>query len=123
MDKKGGRYTIDAGDGKTLSGRGEARIRPARATPTTGVNQDGSGYATVAPQLSEIELSLDRGVDRDWVESELLRAVNVTFEEIDTGKIHFLTSANWDGRPEINSASGEVTGMKFTSDRYRVTGR
>ncbi|PZQ13635.1 MAG: hypothetical protein DI565_13920 [Ancylobacter novellus] len=117
MQTKGGRYTIDIG-GRRYSGRAEATIRPAQATPETGVNQDASGYVTVSPQLAEIELSFDRGAFA-WREGMLLETIDVTFKETDAGHTHLLTRANWSGRPEINSATGEVRGMKVASDQYR----
>jgi hypothetical protein len=120
MDTKGGRFSLDIG-GRVYSGRGKADIMPARATPTTGVNQDGSGYNTVTPQLATIALSFDRGVGLNWTEGEILQTVDLTFVETDTGVTHYLTKANWDGQPSLDSASGEVTGMKLASDRYKVT--
>ncbi|PZQ86531.1 MAG: hypothetical protein DI534_16510 [Leifsonia xyli] len=117
MQTKGGRYTIDIG-GRRYSGRAEATIRPAQASPETGVNQDATGYVTVSPQLAEIELSFDRG-SFAWSEDMILRTVDLTFKEIDAGRTHLLTNANWSGRPEINSATGEVRGMKLASDQYR----
>ena len=117
MQTKGGRFTIYV-DGQRFSGRAEATIRPAQATPETGVNQDASGYVTVQPQLAEIELSFDRG-SFAWREAMLLKTVDVTFRETDAGHTHYFTRANWSGRPEINSATGEVRGMKVASDQYR----
>lgn len=121
MDTKGGRFSLEIG-GAVYSGRAKATIMPARATPDTGVNQDGTGYATVTPQLAEIELSFDRGFFR-WTESMLLQPVNITFAEDDVGLTHFLTAGNWAGRPSIDSATGEVTGMKVSSDRYKSVRR
>ncbi len=121
MDTRGGRFTLDIG-GEIYSGRGAAKIMPARATPSTGVNQDGTGFVAVAPQLSTIELSFDRGSRRRWTEKEILRTVDLTFVEKDTGVTHYLTKANWNGQPSIDSASGEVSGMSLASDRYKAVG-
>ena len=118
MDTKGGRYTIDIG-GRRYSGRGEAKIRPARAVNANGVNWDGSAYSMVAPKLAGIELSFDRGRGLPWDETMLLEKPNVTFEETDAGVIHYFTAAGWDGEPEINTKDGEVTGLKLESDQYR----
>lgn len=122
MDTKGGRITLKIGSAY-FSPRGKFGIMPARATPTTGVNHDGSGFVTVEAQLVVIELSLDRGNGVPWTEKMLLEKVNVTVEELDVGVIHFLTKGNWDGRPNIDSATGEVSGMKVASDQYRRTSR
>ncbi|RXF67686.1 phage tail tube protein [Hansschlegelia zhihuaiae] len=120
MDKKGGRFSLTI-SGRTYSGRGVATLNPARATPSTGVNQDGTGYVTVTPQLARLSLSLDRGSGFFWTEGELLPAVDVTFIEDDVGVTHYLTQASWDGQPSVDSGSGEVTGMTLASDRYKAT--
>lgn len=119
MDTKGGRFTIDI-NGTSFSGRAEAKISPARATPENGVNWDGSGYNIVAPQLARIELSFDRGQGFTWTEDMILQPVNLTFAETDARVTHYLTAGNWSGRPEINSKDGEVTGMALESDKYRA---
>ena len=118
MDTKGGRYSLDI-NGRNFSGRAEAKVMPARATPKNGVNWDGSGYNTVEPQLARIELSFDRGNGIPWDESMLLAAVDLTFREDDARVTHYLTKGNWDGRPSINTKDGEVTGMALEGDQYR----
>ena len=119
MDTKGGRFTIDI-NGRTYSGRGEAKITPARATPKNGVNWDGSGYNTVEPKLAGCELTFDRGIGLFWTEGEILGAINLTFVETDAQVTHYFTNANWEGEPSINSKDGEVSGMSIKSDQYRA---
>lgn len=121
MDYKGGRFTLTI-NGRRYSGRGSARIRPARATPDAGVNWDGSGYGTVAPQLAELDLSFDRGPKTQrvrWQENVLLQEVDVTFHETDANVRHYFVNGRWVGRPEINTENGEVTGMSIRSDNYK----
>ena len=118
MDFKGGRIHIKIA-GKSFSARAKANIMPARATVDAGVNQDATGFAAVQPQLAEIEFSFDRGLGLTWEEDMILTRPDVTFKERDVDVTHFLTGARWVGRPTIDSATGEVTGMKMSSDRYR----
>ena len=120
MDTKGGRYSIKIG-GTRYSGRGKASIKPARATPEADANRDGTGYRTVKSKLAEISLSFDRGPKDQsprWTEAMLLQNVDVTFTEDDVGLTHYFTAGSWHGDPEIDTDSGEVTGMAVRSDQY-----
>jgi hypothetical protein len=119
LDNKGGRFTLDI-NGRRFSGRGEAKIKPARAVRENGVNQDGTGYGTVQPKLASLELTFDRGVGLVWDEAMMLQSVNATFVEDDAGRTHLYTNANWSGEPEINTKDGEVSGLKIESDRYQA---
>ncbi|WP_158810231.1 phage tail tube protein [Beijerinckia sp. L45] len=112
MDSKGGRFSLSV-SGTTVSGRGAAKIMRSGVGVTTGVNQDGSGYKTIAPKLVGLDLTFDRGVGLNWDTTMLLADVDVTFIETDMGITHMYTSANWDGDPTIDSATGEVTGLKI----------
>ena len=77
---------------------------------------------TVAPKLVGIDLSFDRGIGLNWDSTMILQSVDVTFVETDFGKTHMFTSASWDGDPTIDSATGEVTGLKLmTSERNYQT--
>ncbi|UDL95506.1 phage tail tube protein [Lichenihabitans sp. PAMC28606] len=111
MDTKGGRFSLTM-SGTTYSGRGAAKLMLSGVSPTTGVNQDGTPYRTVAPKLVGLDLSFDRGVGLLWDETMLLNSIDVTFVETDLNKTHLFTSASWDGDPTIDSATGEVTGLK-----------
>jgi len=118
MDTKGGRFTLDI-NGRTVSGRGAAKIKPARAVPTNGVNMDGTGYSTVEPKLASLELTFDRGVGLRWDETMLLERINVTFVEDDAGVTHLYTRGRWAGEPEIDSQTGEVSGLTIETDSYQ----
>lgn len=119
MDTKGGRFTLEI-NGRSFSGRGEAKIKPARAVPEVGVNMDSTAYRTVKPTLAGLDLSFDRGVGLLWTEDMMLQSINVTFVEKDAGRTHLYTNASWSGEPEINTATGEVTGLSIQTDRYQV---
>ncbi|SEQ48561.1 Phage tail tube protein [Faunimonas pinastri] len=119
MDTKGGRVSLTI-DGVTYHARGAAKINPSLVSLENGANMDGSGYSTVKPELASIELSLDRGsTSIKWTEDMLLSKVNVTFKEDDYGVTHLFTAARWGGKPEIDTATGEVSGLKLESDQYQ----
>ncbi len=120
MDSKGGRIEITI-NGRVYSGRGEATIKPARATRTNGANMDGTGFSYVEPKLASASLSFDRGIDLKWDESMMLQSLDVTFVETDAGnRQHFFSRARWAGEPEINTSTGEVTGLTIETDSYQV---
>lgn len=112
MDTKGGRFSLTI-NGQVFSGRGAAKIMSSAVAITTGVNQDGTGYKTVAPKLVGLDLSFDRGVGLLYDSKMMLADIDVTFVETDMGLTHMYTSANWDGDPTTDSATGEVTGLKI----------
>lgn len=111
MDTKGGRFSLTI-NGQVFSGRAAAKLMLSGVSPSTGVNQDGSAFRTIAPKLVGIDLTFDRGVGLKWDSKMLLSSIDVTFKEIDVGATHLFTSASWDGDPTIDSATGEVSGLK-----------
>ncbi|MCJ2098946.1 phage tail tube protein [Methylobacterium sp. E-046] len=122
MDTKGGRYSVRIG-GQRFSGRGKASIKPAQATPKADPNRDGTAYRTVEAKLAMVSLSFDRGSKTaaiSWTSDMLLRDVDVTFIEDDAGRTHYFTSGSWVGEPDIDTDTGEVTGMSVASDQYRA---
>ena len=118
MDTKGGRVSIEV-NGKMYSNRGSAKIDPSVVGITNGANQDGSGYSTVQPKLAMIEIGLDRGTGLKWDATMMLQKINVTFVETDAGITHLFTSARWEGAPQIDTGTGEVTGLKIATDQYQ----
>lgn len=117
MDTKGGRVAITI-NGQTFSGRGAAKIMPNRVTLKNAANTNGSGYTTVEAKLAGMEVSFDRGIGLVWDEVMTLQKVDVTFREIDTSVVHYFTGCSWDGDPTLDTATGEVTGLKVMSDKY-----
>ena len=119
MDTKGGRFTLTI-NGLTYSGRGKATIMPSRVSRTNGVNQDGTGYSTIAPALAGLDLTFDRGVGLAWDETLILADLNVTFIEDDYGATHLFTAAAFEGSPSIDTESGEVSGLSIRTDKYQT---
>lgn len=117
MNTTGGRFSLTI-NGAVYSGRGEAKINPSRVELENGANQDGSGYSTVKPILTSLELTFDRGVGLVWDETMMLQTVNVTFIETDAGVTHLFTGGRWSGKPELNTKDGEVSGLKIETDQY-----
>lgn len=122
MDTKGGRFTLEI-NGRTFTGRGAAKINPSTVALENGANQDGSGYSTIKPKLASLDLSFDRGRSAavKWDAAFMLARVNVTFVESDVGVTHLFTNGRWSGEgAEIDSSTGEVTGIKIETDSYQA---
>ena len=117
MDTKGGRAAITI-NGQTFSGRGAGKVMPSRVSLKNDANTDGTGYTTVAAKLAGIDVTFDRGIGLVWDETMLLQQVDVTWKEVDTGVTHYFTAGRWDGDPTIDTATGEVSGLKVMSDKY-----
>lgn len=111
MDTKGGRFSMSI-NGQTYSGRGAAKIMSSGVSTKTGVNQDGTAYRTVEAKLVGIDVTFDRGIGLKWDSTMLLADVDLTFVETDIGLTRMYTSGGFDGDPTIDSATGEVSGVK-----------
>lgn len=127
MNKTGGRISMQI-DGVNYSARGEVKIMPSTVSLENGVNRDGSGYSTVKPELARAECTFDpragatneNGAPLIYSESLLLASVNATIVELNTGTTHLLTGASFSGKPEIDTSTGEVSGLALETDRYQV---
>ena len=119
MDTKGGRVAITI-NGRTFSGRGAAKIMPSRVSLKNDANTDGTGFTTTAAKLAGLDVTFDRGIGLVWDETMLLQSIDVTFKETDVagGPTHYFTSARWDGDPTLDTATGEVSGLKIMTDKY-----
>ena len=120
MDTKGGRVAVTI-NATTFSGRGAAKVETSRVSLKSGANTDGTGWTTVEAKLAGLDVSYDRGQGFAWDDAMLLQSLDVTFVETDTGVTHYFTSARWEGAPTLDTASGEVSGLKIMSDKYSNT--
>src|SRR4051812_41596764 len=118
MDTKGGRISITI-SGQTFTGRGKFSVMPSTVEVKADANQDGSAYRTVKPVLSCLKGSFDRGIGIKWDEAMMLQDIDATFIETDAKVTHLFTTASWANRPEIDSETGEVTGLEIHTDKYQ----
>ncbi len=117
MDTKGGRVSVTV-NSTTFSGRGAAKIESAQVTVKNIANTDGTGSKTVEAKLASLDMTFDRGKGFAWDSAMILEDVDVTFVEDDAGVTHYFTSAAWEGSPTVDTATGEVSGMKIMTDSY-----
>jgi hypothetical protein len=123
MHTSGGRVSVTI-NGVPYHARGEITIDVANMEIEVGANQDGSNYRTVKPKPRRAELTFDKflddaGTPLRWNES-VLRMTNfgVSFTELDTGRTHLLSNACFEGSPQVNLATGEVSNLKIAADSY-----
>jgi hypothetical protein len=125
MHTSGGRVSTVIG-GVAYSARGNITLDPSNISVSAGVNQDGSVYRNVAPKARTAEISFDRFVDVNgsplrWDENLMLQVnLGITFVEQDTGVTHLLSGGFFTGNPQIDTASGEVSGLGLAADKYKT---
>lgn len=114
-DNAGGRIILTLGN-KRYATRGGVTIRPTNKERAVGANDDGSIYITTkaVPAEAEFTISDKCGLVLDDLDQCFIDA---TFDLIDMRKKFFFTRSSVIGRPEINSETGEIKGLKIvTSD-------
>lgn len=125
MHTSGGRVSTVIG-GVAYSARGVITLDPSNIEVSSGVNQDGSLYRTVAPKARTAELTFDRFVDVNGVplrwneELMLLTNLGITFVEQDTGTTHLLSGGFFTGKPQLDTSTGEVSGLGLAADSYKT---
>lgn len=112
--------------GVAYKARGVIKLSGSNMETSSGVNQDGSLYRTVAPKARAAELTFDRfkdlqGQDLAWSD-EIMGLTNlaVTFVEQDGGQTHMLTGAFFVGTPGQDLSTGEVDGLSLAADSYKT---
>jgi hypothetical protein len=118
-DASGGRVVITA-NGQRWSARSAVNIMPVNFERTVGSNQDGTIHVQTKPMPAEAELTLS---DRCglMIEDIMGCPVDVTIDLIDMKRKYFFTAAVVIGRPTINSETGEIRGLKVTSNNVKAT--
>ena len=110
----GGRVVITA-NGQKWSARTAINIIPLNFERTVVSNQDGSIATMTKPMPAEAELTLS---DRCGLVIEDIMAcpLSVTLDLVDIKRKYFFTDAVMVGRPTLNSETGEIRGLKITSN-------
>lgn len=113
-DNAGGRVILTI-DGIRYKTRGGITIRPIPFERTVEAHDDGTHYVMTRarPAEASFRMSFLCGLDLNT----LMHAchIDVTFDLIDMKKRFLYTKASVLGRPEINTESGEVSGLSVAS--------
>jgi len=118
-DNSGGRVELKI-DGKLYRARGSFTIRPTTFSRDVGANSDGSIYVTTKAEPAEVEFTLS---DRCGLNvSQLIKGchIDATIRVIDMKKTWLFSMASVVGRPEYDTESGEIRGLKLVSGNVRV---
>ena len=119
-DNSGGRVIFRVGD-RTWSTRGGITVKPTVVERAAESNDDGSIYTTTKAVPAEAEFTLTDKCDLPI--DELINGchVDATIELFDMGRRRWLfTDASIVGRPEYNTESGEISGLKIVSANVTV---
>lgn len=125
MHTSGGRVSTVIG-GIAYSARGVIKLDPSNISVDAGVNQDGSLYRTVTPKARTAECTFDRFVDINgtplrWDENLMLQTnLGITFVEQDTNVTHLLSGGFFTGKPEVDTSTGEVSGLGLAAEKYKT---
>lgn len=114
----GGRVEISQ-NGKMFTGKGTVTVRPTLISRDAEAGSNGKMVGTIKPELAEADIVLANLCDADPIEFfDPNCDANYTFYEKDRGIRHLYTGAMVTGRPEIDTLTGEVSGMTVKSDKY-----
>ena len=125
MHTSGGRVSTVI-NGVAYSARGAIKLNASGISVSSGANQNGTVYRTVAPKVRKAEITFDQFQDLDgrplrWDETiMMLTNIPVTFEEVDGRTTHLLTNAFFEGDPGNDLATGEVDGLTIAAESYKT---
>lgn len=125
MHDAGGRVQVIIA-GVPYSARGELSLQTSRISVETIVNQDGSVGRITKPKSVQASVTFDRFVTAtgeylEFTEATMRAKFAGTFIEDDTDIVHMITGAGFTGSPELNTATGEVSGLVIEGSAYRRT--
>ncbi len=121
----GGRVSTVIG-GVAYSARGVITLDVSNISVASGTNQDGTVYRTVTPKARKAEMTFDRFVTVNddllpWDETlMLLTNLGITFVEDDTNVTHILAGGFFEGNPQHDLSTGEVSGLSLAADSYKT---
>ena len=109
-DASGGRVSITM-NGRTITSRGGIRIMPDNVETSEQANDDGSFSIQSRSAVPSAEFTLIDKCDLDLDELKRCGA-NITFDLIDMRRKWLFTNSRVVGRANINTDTGEISGLK-----------
>jgi len=117
-DASGGRVTITA-NGQRWSARAAVRVMPLFYERKAESNQDGTVYTQTKPKPPEADITLS-----DYcgmvIEDLMGCPIDVTIDFIDMRRKYLFTRSTIIGTPDVNSESGEIRGLKVTTNQLKT---
>ncbi len=96
---------------------GDIEIDPSLVEVTGLANQDGSAAYHLKPTLVGAEFKLRHVNGVDW-NALMFKIGNCTITEENNGRTHLFTKTRLTGLPKVNTATGEVSGLKIQGGQY-----
>lgn len=110
-------FTIN---GERFSLRGAVTVYPANVTKENGANSDGTMYVTNAAAIPYAEATLSNTCGLNIVDlMKCSGGLNVVADFVDTRQQFVWANAVVLGTPQLNSESGEITGLKWASPNFK----
>lgn len=112
------RFTID---GRTLIPRGTVKVDESDIEVDSGTNQDGTVWFSMKPDAygAQVTLEID---DASYSVSQLMRwRGTAVYVEEDTGVTYTFARAGFTGKPEVDRANGEISGLTLRAARMGKT--
>lgn len=114
----GGRASL-AINGVSVSPR-SVTVTPTQFERTVASNQDGTIYTTMKPMPAEADVNISDSCGLD-VNALMGCPVDVTIDLWDVRRRYLFTKGVIVGRPKINTETGEISGLKITSNKVTIT--
>lgn len=115
----GGIIKVRLSGGALISLRGTFNINPAALSAEPITNSDGTLDRTFTPVNPRVEMTFKRG-DSNPADMIAAPRQNITVIEETNGRQHLFTNAFFTGDPQENRMTGEVSGMGFSAETYKV---
>lgn len=106
-------------NGNPIVMRGTFKLDGSKFENEAIINQDGSISKSIKPMGYGAELTFEDAPGLDFDALLLGGPYNATVIEDHTGTVHTWTGAIFEGRPSVDRANGEVSGLKIRSRDYR----
>lgn len=118
----GGRITVNIGGVQYTPTDADIKIKPTNSEVDAEMNSDGSMSTRTKLMPFEADITFRNNSGIVWQSAMQQCSVNATIQEEDNGRLHLFTSARLVGRPEYNTATGEVTGVTIKGPNYQFVG-
>lgn len=118
-DSFGGRISIEVDGERMTPTDGDITLDVSNMIVTGIANSDGSACYTSKPKLYGADITFRNGCGILWDERLRKCKINATIVEEDNGRVHIFTGARFTGEPKLNTANGEVSGVKIEGPQYQ----
>ena len=115
----GGRISLNIGGVQFKPSDADITIKPTSVEVAADSNRDGSMNTTLKVVPFEADVKFRDQSFINWQNQMMMCSVDATIQELDNKRLHIFTSARLTGRPDYNTATGEVTGIVIKGPQYQ----